>query len=81
MRLAAAFAKKPVLMPFIMAGDPSVEATERIVAALAEAGADLIELGVPLQIPWQMGRLIRQLQRGLWQGAQLCGGSSKWWQS
>ena len=51
MRLAAAFAKKPVLMPFIMAGDPSVEATERIVAALAEAGADLIELGVPFTDP------------------------------
>ena len=48
MRIANAFAKaQPALMPFIMAGDPSLAATEEIVLALEKAGADLIELGVP----------------------------------
>jgi tryptophan synthase alpha chain len=48
MRIAKAFAKgRPALMPFIMAGDPSLELTEEIILALVEAGADLIELGVP----------------------------------
>ena len=34
------------LIPYIMAGDPSLAMTESLVLALAEGGADLIELGV-----------------------------------
>ena len=39
--------KKLALMPFIMAGDPSIEITSEILLKLQENGADLIELGIP----------------------------------
>src|SRR5712692_1442492 len=35
------------LVAYITAGDPTLDATERIVPALADAGADVVELGVP----------------------------------
>ena len=41
--------KKLALMPFVMAGDPNIEITSEILLKLQENGADLIELGVPLQ--------------------------------
>ncbi len=37
------------LVAYITAGDPSLDATEKIVLAAAEAGADVIELGRPIQ--------------------------------
>ena len=39
------------LVAYITAGDPSLDATEKIVLAAAEAGADVIELGVPFSDP------------------------------
>jgi tryptophan synthase alpha chain len=39
------------LIAYVMAGDPSLDATEAIVLALERAGADLIELGVPFSDP------------------------------
>jgi tryptophan synthase alpha chain len=50
-RIPEAFAGGPAFVPFIMAGDPSLEATARFVRALAAAGADAIELGVPFSDP------------------------------
>ena len=37
-------------IPFIMAGDPDIETTEKALFALDEAGADVIELGVPYSV-------------------------------
>lgn len=45
------FPARTALMPFLMAGDPSLAATEEIIISLAGAGADLIELGVPHSDP------------------------------
>lgn len=42
---------KKAFIPFIMAGHPSMEDTRRAILALAAAGADLIELGVPFSDP------------------------------
>lgn len=39
--------KRAAFIPFIVAGDPSLEVTEKIASALIEEGADLLELGVP----------------------------------
>jgi tryptophan synthase alpha chain len=39
------------LVAYITAGDPSLEATEALVPAIAEAGADIIELGLPFSDP------------------------------
>ena len=46
-RIREAFTHGKAFIPFITCGDPSVELTEKIVYAMEEAGADLIELGIP----------------------------------
>jgi tryptophan synthase alpha chain len=42
---------KSIFIPFIMAGHPSLETSTKAVMALARAGADIIELGVPFSDP------------------------------
>jgi tryptophan synthase alpha chain len=43
--------RRRALIPYIMAGDPTREATERLVEILVAAGADIVELGVPFSDP------------------------------
>ena len=60
------------LIPYIMAGDPSLEVTESLVLTLAEGGADLIELGVPFSDPIADGPVIQQAaERALRSGTTL----------
>jgi tryptophan synthase alpha chain len=60
------------LIPYIMAGDPSLDATESFVLTLAEGGADLIELGVPFSDPIADGPVIQQAaERALQTGTTL----------
>ena len=47
------------LMPFLMAGDPSLEMTGEILLALQDNGADLIELGIPYSDPLADGPIIQ----------------------
>jgi tryptophan synthase alpha chain len=47
------------LMPFLMAGDPSLEVTAATLLALERAGADLIELGIPYSDPLADGPVIQ----------------------
>ncbi|MEK7830396.1 MAG: tryptophan synthase subunit alpha [Acidobacteriota bacterium] len=47
-------------IPYITAGDPDLETTEKLVLALAEAGADVIELGVPFSDPMADGPVIQR---------------------
>ena len=54
-----AFQKGKAFIPFITCGDPSLEVTERIVHAMEEAGADLIELGIPFSDPTAEGPVIQ----------------------
>ena len=49
---------KLALMPFIMAGDPNIEITSKILLKLQEKGADLIELGIPYSDPLADGPVI-----------------------
>ena len=51
--------KKLALMPFIMAGDPSIKITSEILLKLQEKGADLIELGIPYSDPLADGPIIQ----------------------
>jgi tryptophan synthase alpha chain len=60
------------LVPFLTAGDPDLDATEALVLALADAGADLIELGVPFSDPIADGPVIqRAYARALARGTTL----------
>ena len=62
------------IVSYITAGDPSLEASEKIVLAAAEAGADVIELGVPFSDPVADGPVIqRASDRALRSGATLAG--------
>jgi tryptophan synthase alpha chain len=62
------------LIAYITAGDPSLEASAKIVVAAAEAGADIIELGVPFSDPVADGPVIqRASERALRSGTTLAG--------
>ena len=63
-RIAACFEKlksgnRTALVPFVTAGDPSPEAIVPVMHALARAGADVIELGVPFSDPMAEGPVIQ----------------------
>jgi tryptophan synthase alpha subunit len=62
-RLAQAFAlakdtRRLCFVPYVMAGDPDLETTEALIAALSQAGADAIELGIPYSDPLADGPTI-----------------------
>jgi tryptophan synthase alpha chain len=64
--------KRTALIPFITAGDPSLESTLPTMHALAKAGADVIELGVPFSDPMADGPVIqRSSERALAKGMSL----------
>lgn len=79
MRINESFARlssqgRAGLIPYIMAGDPDLEVTEKAVKELAAAGADLIELGVPFSDPVADGPVIQEAgQRALRSGTTLSG--------
>ncbi len=57
--LQKAFAKGKAFIPFITCGDPSLDITEQLVYAMEQAGADLIELGIPFSDPTAEGTVIQ----------------------
>ena len=62
-------AGRKALVPFVTAGDPSLEATVPVMHALVEGGADVIELGVPFSDPMADGPTIqRSSERALARG-------------
>ena len=65
-RISEAFSKGKAFIPFITAGDPDLTVTEQLVPAMAEAGADIIELGIPFSDPVAEGIVIQEAdQRAL----------------
>jgi tryptophan synthase alpha chain len=62
------------IVAYITAGDPTLDATHKFVLALAEAGADVVELGVPFSDPLADGPTIqRASERALKSGTTLAG--------
>ncbi len=60
------------LIPFVTAGDPDIDTTEALVLAIAEAGADVIEIGIPFSDPMAEGPTIqRASERALAAGTTL----------
>jgi tryptophan synthase alpha chain len=76
-RIATTFASlhaagRKALIPFITAGDPYADATPDIMQAMALAGADVIELGVPFSDPMADGPVIQKAaERALTRGIDL----------
>ena len=58
-KISDAFQNGKAFIPFITCGDPSLEVSEELVCAMAEAGADLIELGIPFSDPTAEGPVIQ----------------------
>jgi tryptophan synthase alpha chain len=66
------FYKKPALVAYVTCGDPDLATTREIVFAAIEAGADVIELGVPFSDPVADGPVIqRASERALKHGTSL----------
>ncbi len=70
--MAIAFQHKPGLVVYLTAGDPSLAATRDIALAAIDAGADVIELGVPFSDPLGDGPVIqRASERAIARGTRL----------
>ncbi|MCX7965125.1 MAG: tryptophan synthase subunit alpha, partial [Syntrophorhabdaceae bacterium] len=63
---------KKAFIPYITAGDPDLDGTKEILTMFAEAGADIIELGVPFSDPMADGPVIQEaMGRALKNGTKL----------
>lgn len=58
-KIADAFQNGKAFIPFVTCGDPDLETTAGLVKAMAQAGADLIELGIPFSDPTAEGPVIQ----------------------
>lgn len=59
-RIAKAFENKKAFIAFVTGGDPDIETTEKLIPKMAEAGADLIEIGIPFSDPIAEGVVIQE---------------------
>ena len=61
-KIRESFEKNPnkkAFITFITAGDPDIESTEQFILKMAEAGADIIEVGIPFSDPVAEGAVIQ----------------------
>lgn len=59
-KIEQAFNNKKAFIPFVTAGDPDLDTTKEIILAMQEAGADLIEIGIPFSDPVAEGPVIQE---------------------
>ena len=59
-RIKEAFHNKKAFIPFVTGGDPTLDITEQLLYAMEEAGADLIEIGIPFSDPIAEGVVIQE---------------------
>lgn len=59
-KICEAFENKKAFIPFITGGDPSLKVTQELLVAMQEAGADLIEIGIPFSDPIAEGPVIQE---------------------
>lgn len=59
-RIREAFTDRKAFIPFLTAGDPSLEKTAEYIAEMEKAGADLIEIGIPFSDPIAEGTVIQE---------------------
>lgn len=59
-KIKDAFQNGKALIAFVTGGDPDIETTEKLIPAMEEAGADLIEIGIPFSDPIAEGVVIQE---------------------
>lgn len=59
-KIRDAFQNKKAFIPFVTGGDPDLETTKELLIAMEEAGADLIEIGLPFSDPVAEGVVIQE---------------------
>lgn len=59
-RISEVFSKGKAFIPFITGGDPDMETTCQLIKAMAENGADIIEIGIPFSDPIAEGPVIQE---------------------
>lgn len=65
-KLSDVFKNNKAFIPFITGGDPDLETTEKLLYAMSESGADIIEIGIPFSDPIAEGPVIQKAsQRAL----------------
>lgn len=73
-KIADAFHNKKAFIAYLMAGDPNLDKTADFILALQDAGADLIEIGIPFSDPIAEGEVIQAASvRALQAGTRLDG--------
>ncbi len=73
-KIADAFNEKKALIAYLMAGDPCLEKSAEYILTAQEAGADLIEIGIPFSDPIAEGKVIQEASvRALNAGTRLDG--------
>lgn len=59
-RIKNAFSNGKAFISFVTGGDPDLETTKELIVAMEEAGADLIEIGIPFSDPIAEGAVIQE---------------------
>lgn len=59
-RIAEAFQNGKAFIPFVSGGDPDLETSEKLLIAMQQSGADMIEIGVPFSDPIAEGPVIQE---------------------
>ena len=59
-RISKAFEKNKAFIAFVTGGDPDLDTTEALIPQMAQAGADLIEIGIPFSDPIAEGVVIQE---------------------
>ncbi len=68
-KISKAFENGKAFIGFVTAGDPDLETSEKIMLKMAEAGCDIIEIGIPFSDPIAEGPIIQEANlRSLTQG-------------
>lgn len=59
-KIRKAFENGKAFIPFVTGGDPTLDVTEQLLYAMQDAGADLIEIGIPFSDPVAEGIVIQE---------------------
>lgn len=73
-KISDAFFKEKAFIAFVTGGDPTLDMTVELVVGMAEAGADIVEIGIPFSDPIAEGEVIQRANlRALDAGASVVG--------